>query len=65
MRQFVRIARGSLIEHKNWFQKAINRNLITKEFYDYLFTRSNILSLKINNYLKALDNKIKPQQNNK
>jgi len=58
MRQFVRIARGSLMEHKTWVAKAFNRQLITKEVYDKFYTDGNILSMKINNFLKYLENKI-------
>jgi len=61
MRLFVRIARGSLIEHKTWFTKSFNRQLITKEIYDDFYTDGNILSIKINNFLKVLGRKIDNQ----
>jgi four helix bundle protein len=50
MRQFTRIARGSLKEHITWLTKAKNRNLIKPDIYDAMAQKSNQLSIKINNF---------------
>ena len=58
MRQFVRIARGSLTEHTTWLQKATNRKLVTENEYIQLDKESTTLSVKINNYLNYLQKQI-------
>ena len=58
MRYFTRIARGSLKENLTWLTKAYNRKLISKDVFDMLFTNSNKLSVKINNFLTSLEKQI-------
>jgi four helix bundle protein len=56
-RQFSFYSRGSLFETKTWLKKAHNRNLITdaeaQDFQGRLLT----LGIKLNNYIKTLNNK--------
>ena len=61
MRKFVRIARGSLSEHFTWLTKTHNRKLIITEEYESLMNDTRNLSVKINNYLSALDKQINSQ----
>ncbi len=63
MRKFVRIARGSLMEHVTWLTKANNRKLVTPEEYEDLMNNTKDLSVKINNYLSSLDKQINKQNN--
>jgi four helix bundle protein len=63
MRQFVRIARGSLLEHNTWSDKAHNRQLITDEESQRLTTDTKNLAIKINNYLSSLQKRITNQTN--
>ena len=58
MRQFVRIARGSLLEHITWLQKSYNRKLVDNEMYENIKNDSKNLSVKINNFLSTLEKKI-------
>jgi four helix bundle protein len=58
MRQFVRIARGSLLEHNTWSVKAHNRQLISDEESQGLTNNTKNLAVKINNYLSSLQKQI-------
>jgi four helix bundle protein len=53
-KNFCRYSRGSLVESKCWLQKAQNRNLITKEQYENLYTRFAELHHKLNAYIKSI-----------
>ena len=57
MRQFVRIARGSLVEHITWLKKATTRKLVAETEYDNL-DKETTLSIKINNYLTYIQKQI-------
>ena len=63
MRKFVYIARGSMSEHITWMTKADNRNLISFEDNVNIISSSRNLYVKINNYLKYLDNLISNNNN--
>ena len=58
MRQFVRIARGSLVEHITWLKKATTRKLVAETEYDNLDKETTTLSIKINNYLTYIQKQI-------
>jgi four helix bundle protein len=60
MRQFVRIARGSLSEHITWLQKSYYRNLIDNKLFEDIKNDSRNLSVKINNFLSTIEKKINP-----
>jgi four helix bundle protein len=63
MRQFVRIARGSLKEHLTWLTKAKNRKLISLDFFETMLNNTIKLSVKINNFLTSLDKQINAGKN--
>jgi four helix bundle protein len=56
-------ARGSLQETKTWIRKAFNRNLIKEELHQELLNNLEMLSVKINNYIKTIG-KIETNHNN-
>lgn len=53
-RHFVRIARGSLYETKNWLRRAYRRDLLTEAQVSALRKFTDILPLKLNAYLRSL-----------
>ena len=57
--RFVKIARGSLNETRNWLRLAYSRNLLTQEQIDRLHRLLNELSPKLNAYLNSLKQKAK------
>ncbi|MDR3093209.1 MAG: four helix bundle protein [Bacteroidales bacterium] len=61
MRQFVRIARGSLIEHNTWNVKAHNRQLVNDGEFQSITNDTKNLAIKINNYLSTLQKRITKQ----
>ena len=53
-KRFAYYARGSLCETINWLQKSVERKLIASEKESRLQEELNILSLRINAYIKRL-----------
>ena len=56
-RQFYFYSRGSILETKTWLKKAKNRNLITDEQYNKLFSKLESIHIKLNAYLKFIGKK--------
>ncbi|MBA3704446.1 MAG: four helix bundle protein [Bacteroidetes bacterium] len=56
-RQFCFYSRGSILETKTWLKKAKSRNLITEEQYTSLFSKLEIIHLKLNAYMKFIGKK--------
>ncbi len=57
--RFVRIARGSLYETKNWLRRAYRRKLLTNEEIKSIKPLIEQLLPKLNAYKKSLDNLVK------
>ena len=55
-KRFVYYARGSLCETLNWLEKSIQRGLIEKQKGHELISELNILSHRINSYLRKTNN---------
>lgn len=55
-KNFMFYARGSHSETKTWLTKARNRNLISEEFYLQELGKLEKLGVKMNNYIKVLEN---------
>jgi len=53
-RRFVRIARGSLYETRNWLRRAFRRKLLTAEQVNLLKQNLDELSRTLNGYLRSL-----------
>ncbi|MGG7662131.1 four helix bundle protein [Dyadobacter sp. BHUBP1] len=53
---FCYYSRGSLRETVTWLPKALNRNLISKEKFTELKQLCELLSIKLNNYIKTIGN---------
>lgn len=53
-KNFMIIARGSLFETITWLQKAKTRNLISEENYSDLERECIRLTVKLNNFIKAI-----------
>ena len=51
---FCYYSRGSLQETKTWIAKAFKRNLLSEQDYNSLYNQLNILSVKLNNYIKSI-----------
>ncbi|GGM72670.1 hypothetical protein GCM10010967_00220 [Dyadobacter beijingensis] len=51
---FCYYSRGSLKETVTWLTKALNRNLISKEKFTELNQLCELLSVKLNNYIKTI-----------
>lgn len=56
---FYRFAKGSLLETKNWTQKAKVRKLISNEEYEYIFKELEKLPKEINSLIKYTNLKLK------
>jgi four helix bundle protein len=54
-RQFCFYSRGSLLETKNWTEKAKNRNLITEEEYQNLIEKLRITHKMLNSYINYIE----------
>lgn len=54
-RQFSYFARGSLFETRTWIQKGYQRNLISAQAYSELVNLTNLLGIKLNNYINSLN----------
>ena len=57
-KQFCYYSRGSLYETKTFLVKAKNRKLISEEKYQILFSKLEIISKKLNAYIKSIGPKI-------
>jgi four helix bundle protein len=55
-------SRGSILETKNWLQKSVRRNLISKEEFDTLINQLEIIHKKLNSYIKVLKENLKKQK---
>jgi four helix bundle protein len=55
-------SRGSILETKNWLQKSVRRNLITKEEFDTQINQLEIIHKKLNGYIKVLKENLKKQK---
>ena len=55
-------SRGSILETKNWLQKSVRRNLLTKEEFDTLINQLEIIHKKLNGYIKMLKENLKKQK---
>jgi four helix bundle protein len=55
-------SRGSILETKNWLQKSVRRNLISKEEFDMLINQLEIIHKKLNGYIKVLKDNLKKQK---
>lgn len=53
---FCYYSRGSLKETLTWLIKALNRNLISREKFAELNQLCELLSVKLNNYIKTIGN---------
>lgn len=56
-RQFCFYSRGSILETKTWIKKAKKRNLITEQQYDQLFSKLEVVHIKLNAYVKFIGKK--------
>jgi four helix bundle protein len=56
-RHFVRIARGSLYETRNWLRRAFRRKLLTCDQVESLKRDLDELTLTLNGYLRSLKTK--------
>ena len=56
-RQFCFYSRGSILETKTWLKKAKRRNLITEEQYNNLFSKLEVVHIKLNAYMKFIGKK--------
>lgn len=56
-RQFCFYSRGSILETKTWIKKAKNRNLINQEQYEQLFSKLEVVHMKLNGYMKFIGKK--------
>lgn len=55
---FCYYARGSLIETRNWLDRALQRKLIDRKRYDDFIERIEILAKKLNAYISAIKKQI-------
>jgi four helix bundle protein len=53
-KQFCYYSRGSLYETKTFLVKAKNRKLISEEKFQHLFSKLELLSKKLNAYIKSI-----------
>lgn len=53
-KQFCYYSRGSLYETKTFLVKAKNRKLISEEKFQHLFSKLELLSRKLNAYIKSI-----------
>mgnify|MGYP003390144562 CR=1 FL=1 len=54
--------RGSILETKNWLQKSLRRNLITKAEHETLMSQLELIHKKLNGYIKVLKENLKKQK---
>ncbi len=55
---FCYYARGSLIETRNWLDRALQRKLIDRKSHDDFIERIKILAKKLNAYISAIKKQI-------
>jgi len=55
-KNFMFYSRGSHSETKTWLTKARNRKIISEEFYSIQIEKLEKLGVKMNNYIKVLEN---------
>lgn len=55
-KQFCYYCRGSLLETKNWIEKATRRNLIQPEKSKELISTLELIHKKLNAYIKSIGN---------
>lgn len=55
-------SRGSILETKNWLQKSLRRNLVTKTEYETLMSQLELIHKKLNGYIKVLKENLKKQK---
>ncbi len=55
-------SRGSILETKNWLQKSVRRNLISKDEHKTLIAQLEIIHKKLNGYIKVLKENLKKQK---
>ncbi len=55
-KQFCYYSRGSLLETKNWIEKAMRRNLIPNEKGTEIIATLDIIHKKLNAYIKSIGN---------
>ena len=53
-KRYCYFSRGSLMETKTWMKKAVNRNLITEEYFDKNLHKMQNLHKMLNSYIKTL-----------
>ncbi len=53
-KKFYYYSRGSLYETKTWLTKAHNRKLINDMNYEDLIKKTDVLGIKLNNYIKSI-----------
>jgi len=53
-KNFSYYSRGSLFETKTWLNKAKNRNLITEDSFLEIYHKLDVISVKLNNYIKTI-----------
>lgn len=53
-KNFLYFSRGSLFETKTWLTKAHRRKLIDDENFNQLIKASDVLGVKLNNYIKSI-----------
>ncbi|MDA3907288.1 MAG: four helix bundle protein [Bacteroidales bacterium] len=56
-KNFSYYSRGSLFETKTWLNKAVNRKLINQEKYKVLLQNTEVIGIKINNYINSIRSK--------
>jgi four helix bundle protein len=64
-RRFCIIARGSIYETKTWLHKARNRNLLDDQAFTVLDKKTLDLTVKLWNYIQALERRIGDEESNK
>lgn len=55
-KQFCFYSRGSVLETKTWLTKAKTRDLLSQEQYSELLTKLETVHLKLNAYIKFINN---------
>lgn len=60
--RFCFYSRGSILETKNWLQKSVRRNLISKDEYATLLDQLETIHRKLNGYVKVLKENLKKQK---
>ena len=53
-KNFCYFSRGSIIETKSWLKKSNTRNLLSKDQFEELFQKLEVIHLKLNAYIKFI-----------